>query len=42
MRQTPDALHGLQFTEIDEGERDKIVRFAYQREKAAREARFGY
>jgi c-di-GMP-binding flagellar brake protein YcgR len=42
VRGTPDGLHGLQFTEIDEGDRDKIVRFAYQRENAARQARFGY
>jgi hypothetical protein len=42
VRVTFDGLHGVQFTEIDEAERDKIVRFAYQREKAARIARFGY
>jgi c-di-GMP-binding flagellar brake protein YcgR len=42
VRRTPDDFHGVQFTEIDEGDRDKLVRFAYQREKAAREARFGY
>ena len=42
VRTTPDGFHGLQFTEIDEGDRDRLVRFAYQREKAAREARFGY
>jgi c-di-GMP-binding flagellar brake protein YcgR len=42
VRVTPDALHGMQFIDIDEGERDKIMRFAYQREKAARVARFGY
>jgi c-di-GMP-binding flagellar brake protein YcgR len=42
VRATPDGLHGVQFTEIDEGERDRLVRFAYQREKAARAARFGY
>jgi hypothetical protein len=42
VRSTPDGCHGVQFTEIDEGDRDKLVRFAYQREKAAREARFGY
>jgi c-di-GMP-binding flagellar brake protein YcgR len=42
VRQTPDGCHGLQFTEIDDGDRDRLVRFAYQREKAAREARFGY
>jgi c-di-GMP-binding flagellar brake protein YcgR len=42
VRRTPDGFHGVQFTEIDEGDRDRLVRFAYQREKAAREARFGY
>lgn len=42
VRQTPDGMHGVQFTEIDEGDRDKLVRFAYQRENAARQARFGY
>jgi c-di-GMP-binding flagellar brake protein YcgR len=42
VRKTPDGMFGVQFTEIDEAERDKIVRFAYQREKAARIARFGY
>lgn len=42
VRRTYDGLHGIQFTDIDEAERDKIVRFAYQREKAARIARFGY
>jgi c-di-GMP-binding flagellar brake protein YcgR len=42
VRLTPDGMHGVQFTEIDEGDRDKLVRFAYQREKAARVARFGY
>ena len=42
VRQTPDGMHGIQFTEIDEGDRDKVVRFAYQRENAARMARFGY
>jgi c-di-GMP-binding flagellar brake protein YcgR len=42
VRATADGCHGLMFTEIDEGDRDKLVRFAYQREKAAREARFGY
>ena len=41
VRQTPDGCHGVQFTEISEGDRDKLVRFAYTREKAAREARFG-
>jgi c-di-GMP-binding flagellar brake protein YcgR len=42
VRQTPEGFVGVQFTEIDEGERDRLIRFAYQREKAAREARFGY
>lgn len=42
VRVTPDGLHGVQFSEIEESERDKIMRFAYQREKAARVARFGY
>ena len=42
VRQTPDGCYGVQFTEIDEDDRDRLVRFAYQREKAAREARFGY
>jgi c-di-GMP-binding flagellar brake protein YcgR len=42
VRQTPDGCYGVQFSEIDEGERDRLVRFAYQREKAARAARFGY
>jgi c-di-GMP-binding flagellar brake protein YcgR len=42
VRETPDGCHGVQFTEIDEGERDRLVRFAYQRENAARRARFGY
>jgi c-di-GMP-binding flagellar brake protein YcgR len=42
VRYTPEGFAGVQFTEIDEGERDRLVRFAYQREKAAREARFGY
>jgi c-di-GMP-binding flagellar brake protein YcgR len=42
VRQTADGLHGVQFTDIDEGDRDKVVRFAYQRENAARRARFGY
>ena len=42
VRATQDGFHGVQFTEIDEGDRDRLVRFAYQREKAAREARFGY
>jgi hypothetical protein len=42
VRTTSDGFHGVQFIEIDEGDRDKLVRFAYQREKAAREARFGY
>ncbi|HEY3189629.1 MAG TPA: PilZ domain-containing protein [Solirubrobacteraceae bacterium] len=42
VRATPDGYHGVQFDEIDEGDRDRLVRFAYQREKAAREARLGY
>jgi c-di-GMP-binding flagellar brake protein YcgR len=42
VRATADGQHGVQFTEIDEGDRDKLVRFAYQREQAARQARFGY
>ena len=42
VRFTPEGFCGVQFTEIDEGERDRLVRFAYQREKAAREARLGY
>jgi len=42
VRVTPDGLHGVQFTEIDEGERDRIVRFAFQRDNAARQARLGY
>jgi len=42
VRVTPDGFHGVQFSEMDEGERDRLVRFAYQREKAAREARLGY
>jgi len=42
VRETSDGCHGVQFTEIDEGERDRLVRFAYQRENAARRARFGY
>ena len=42
VRTTAEGHYGVQFTEIDEGERDRLVRFAYQREKAAREARFGY
>jgi c-di-GMP-binding flagellar brake protein YcgR len=42
VRQTPDGCYGVQFTEMDEGERDRLVRFAYQRENAARLARFGY
>jgi c-di-GMP-binding flagellar brake protein YcgR len=42
VRVTPDGLHGVQFTEIDEVDRDKLVRFAFQRENAARQARLGY
>ncbi|HEY3019413.1 MAG TPA: PilZ domain-containing protein [Solirubrobacteraceae bacterium] len=42
VRVTSEGFHGVQFTEIDEGDRDRLVRFAYQREKAAREARLGY
>lgn len=42
VRVTPEGFHGVQFTEIDEGERDRIVRFAFQRENAARQARLGY
>jgi len=42
VRVTAEGFHGVQFSEIDEGERDRLVRFAYQREKAAREARLGY
>jgi c-di-GMP-binding flagellar brake protein YcgR len=42
VRRTPEGFVGVQFTEIDEGDRDRLIRFAYQREKAAREARFGY
>jgi c-di-GMP-binding flagellar brake protein YcgR len=42
VRITPDGFHGVQFTEIDESERDRIVRFAFQRENAARQARLGY
>ena len=42
VRRTPEGFVGVQFTEIDEGERDRLIRFAYQREKAAREARLGY
>jgi c-di-GMP-binding flagellar brake protein YcgR len=42
VRQTPDGFHGVQFTEIDEASRDKLVRFAFQRENAARQARLGY
>jgi c-di-GMP-binding flagellar brake protein YcgR len=42
VRRTREGYVGVQFTEIDEGERDRLVRFAYQREKAAREARLGY
>jgi c-di-GMP-binding flagellar brake protein YcgR len=42
VRHTPDGFHGVQFTEIDEVERDRLIRFAYQRENAARQARFGY
>ena len=42
VRRTPEGFHGLQFTEIDEGDRDKLVRFAYTRENAARQARLGY
>jgi c-di-GMP-binding flagellar brake protein YcgR len=42
VRETPDKCHGVMFTEIDDMDRDKLVRFAYQREKAAREARLGY
>jgi hypothetical protein len=42
VRRTPDGCHGIQFTEIEEGDRDKLVRFAYTRENAARQARLGY
>ena len=42
VRRTPEGCHGIQFIEIDEGDRDKLVRFAYQRENAARQARLGY
>jgi c-di-GMP-binding flagellar brake protein YcgR len=42
VRVTPEGFHGVQFTEIEEEERDRIVRFAFQRENAARQARLGY
>ena len=42
VRVTPEGFHGVMFTEIDEDDRDKLVRFAFQRENAARQARFGY
>jgi PilZ domain len=39
VRFTPEGFAGVQFTEIDDADRDKLVRFAYTRERAALEQR---
>ena len=35
VRITPEGLVGVQFTEIDGGDRDKLIHFAYSRERSA-------
>jgi hypothetical protein len=39
VRFTPEGFCGVQFTEISDEDRDKLVRFAYTRERAALEQR---
>jgi hypothetical protein len=39
VRITPDGLVGVQFSEIDAGDRDRLIHFAYTRERSAHIAR---
>lgn len=41
VRMTPEGFVGLQFTEIADGDRDRLINFAEQRERAARSGRRG-
>jgi hypothetical protein len=41
VRITPEQLFGVQFTEIDDDERDRLVHFAYTRERSAHLQRRG-
>jgi hypothetical protein len=41
VRMTPEGFVGLQFTEIAEADRDRLINFAEQRERAARSGRRG-
>jgi len=41
VRITPEGFVGLQFTDIDSGDRDRLIHFAYTRERAAQLQRRG-
>ena len=41
VRVTPEGLVGVQFTDVDQGERDKLIHFAYTRERSAHLQRRG-
>ena len=42
VRRTPDGFIGVQFLEIDDADRDRLIAFAEQRERVSRRSRGGY